>query len=66
MGCRPTSRISDWAPHAQRTIAHLKPAMTIGRVHFMVIQIAACGCWAARRYEGSPGRPSMLVAFLLS
>jgi len=40
--CRPTSRISDWTPYVQRTIADLKPTMTVGRVHFMPIQIAAC------------------------
>jgi hypothetical protein len=44
--CRPTSRISDWAPHLRRTIADANTGRTVGRVHFMVIQIAACGCWA--------------------
>jgi hypothetical protein len=44
----PTSRISDWTPQAQRTIANLNSCETVGRVHFMVIQIAACGCSAAR------------------
>jgi hypothetical protein len=45
--CRPTFRISDWTSNVYRTIAELNPAVTVGRVHFMLIQIAACGCSAA-------------------
>jgi hypothetical protein len=50
---RPTSRISDRAPHLRRNAADLDAGMTVWNVHFVVIQIAACGCWAAplaRRY----------------
>jgi hypothetical protein len=44
---RLTSRISDWTPNLWRTTSDLESAVTVGRVHFMVVQIAACGCWAA-------------------
>jgi hypothetical protein len=44
VSARLTSRISDWAPNLRRTITDAKPKMTAGRVHFMPIQFAACGC----------------------
>jgi hypothetical protein len=45
--CRIASHISDWPPHLQRNTAGFQPIMTVGRVHFMVIQIAACGCYVS-------------------
>jgi hypothetical protein len=46
VSCRPTSRISDWTPFVWRPITDLAFTAAVGRVHFMSIQIAACGCWA--------------------
>jgi hypothetical protein len=43
-GCRLTAHISDWTPDLQRTIAGFEPYMKVRRVHFMVIQLAACDC----------------------
>ena len=42
--CRRTSRIRDWTPNVRRTSADLYARKTVGRVQFIVTQIAACGC----------------------
>jgi hypothetical protein len=47
---RITSRISGRAPHLRRTIADLDTGVTVGRVHFMVIRLAECGCKATQNY----------------
>jgi hypothetical protein len=39
-----TSRISDWTLYVRRTITDLNIGKAFERAHFMVIQIAACGC----------------------
>jgi hypothetical protein len=46
---RLASRISDWTPHLRRTTADPKSGTTVGRMHSMLNQIAACGCYAAGR-----------------
>jgi hypothetical protein len=38
-----------------------KHAVTVGRVHFMVIQIAACGCWAAGEHSQRTQLPTASI-----